>query len=226
MKSLYSGLFLALCLDSTGARADVIYDSNQPPPGGAYYFYGATNYQEEGDVIALAGTARTLQSVTLHDFTYNPGTYEISATIYAVPTTINDNDVLSNPLWSETVQESFDSGFIGEISDVNFNAPNIQLPDQIVLDFSFTAVAGSAAIFCQGDYAGNRSYNPPAVGQIASDANYEGVGTLPASWYNNPPGTLFLYPSATAVATPEPAAILPLSLGVLALLCFRRGRQG
>ena len=108
MKSfLGAGLAAALVFIPSVGRSDVVYDSNQYPPGDSYWWWGYTNYQEEGNVIALAGAARSLQAVTVDDFAFTTGTFEITASIYAVPATINDGDTLSNPLWSETVQKSY-----------------------------------------------------------------------------------------------------------------------
>jgi hypothetical protein len=148
---------------------------------------------------------------------------------------INDGDVLSNPLWSETVQENLQAsggGFF--VTDVYFPAPSITLPDQVVLDFSFNAISGQAGLFCQGTYAGDRSDNAPIIGQIASDANYEGQGNstfggflFPASWYNNTAGSLFLYPEGKidATAVPDPTTILPLGVGLVGLIGYRRRRR-
>lgn len=230
MKSwLMGGALLALVIAPSAVCAEVVFDSTQ---NNVNWWYGLLTYQEEGAVVQLGGTDRSLQSVTLHNLVYMSSCdLDVTASIYAVPSVINDYDVLSNPLWSETVQENLQAGGAGLFAtDVYFPAPSITLPNQVVLDFSFNAISGEAALFCQATYAGDRSNNAPIVGQIGSDANYEGFGIssesifLPASWYNNPAGTMFLYPEGkiNAAAVPDPTTMLPLCFGLVGLIGYRR----
>jgi hypothetical protein len=229
MKSyILCGALLSLITAPSAVRAELVYDSTQAPPGGVYWWYGMESYQENGSVIQLGGTSRWLQSVTLHDFTtMSGGTFDITASIYAVPPVINDNDVLSNPLWSETVQKTFTGSGGLAAYDVDFTGPTMQLADQIVLDFSFTAESGQGAMLCQNlNPVG--PLNPPAVGQIASLANYEGWDGVPAGWYNYPPdSSAFLYAQGkiTAAAVPDPTTILPLCFGLVGLNGLWRVRR-
>jgi hypothetical protein len=167
-----------------------------------------------------------LESVTLSRFWYLNGTFNITASIYAVPGSMKDGDVLTTPLWTSTVSKSYSSSSSGISADsIFFSGPKVFLPNQVVLGFSFTAVSGTAAIPLQR-YG---SDNKPLVGTVATNAYYYGytrssTSHLNAGWFNLvPPDNAVMYaPGKITASVPDPSAIIPLSFGLMGFIFSKR----
>ncbi len=218
--ALVIATFLTLpCL----SRAELVFDSQLP--GETLWWYGGVTSQDEGNAIKLGGTARKLDSVTLNYFYHNAGEFEITASIYAMPATIANDDILTNPLWSSTVTQSFTSmGW----EDINFVGAPFILPDELALVFSLKALSGEGAFYM---HAYKSSDNPPvvpAIGTLNSDAYYTGITDVPAGWWYPGPdevGTLFVTGKINASAVPEPFTVGLLAAASLAAVYRKRRRR-
>lgn len=199
-------VYLALpCL----GHAELVFDSQIP--GETLWWYGAVTSQDEGNAIKLGGTARKLDSVTINWFYHEAGVFDITASIYAMPATIANDDVLTNPLWTMTVQKSYSSM---AWDDITIAGPSLVLPDEIALVFSFKALSGIGGFMMHAYKSSDTPPVVPAVGSLVSDAYYTGITDVPTGWwYPGPdePGTMFVTGKINASAVPE-----PFTLGLLA----------
>jgi hypothetical protein len=231
-KSSFCMVVFATMLTSACVQAATVYDATNKSSSEAIWWPGLGKGQVQANVVGLAGTARMLDSVTLGQFWYgSSGTYNVTASIYAVPKTINDNDLLSNPLWTSTVTKTYiNSTGMNLLDSVSFSGSNVRLPDQVVLCFSFDTADGSAAIPFRQYAPTGSPISMPAVGTLGTGVYYSGYTDLsgaivsPAGWHNLLPDDNFLpYPMGKINASvPDPSAIIPLSFGLMGFIFAKR----
>lgn len=214
MKScIAAALLLGLCLAPRASCADVVFDSSRIT-GENPWWSGGMTYQEVGVVVNLVGKARKLDSLVLHQFMgQNGGKFDVTASIYRVPKAIKDDDTLhEKPLWTVTVHKQVTGTSEWSSSDFVFRGKAVQLPDKVLVTFSFKAQKMNGAITVRlYDPKGEPSFGA-AVGTIESTAIYEGHGgpslgpleshvgshaTPNASWTVSRPGAKLTYASMT-----------------------------
>ena len=221
MHKSFGALALATLLAlSCFSRAELVYDSQLP--GKTLWWFGSVTSQEEGNAIKLGGTARKLDSVTVNWFYHVEGVYDLTASIYAMPSTIANDDVLTNPLWTSTIQKTY-NGMAWD--DITFTGNPFVLPDEIALVFSFKAISGLGGFMM---HAYNPKDNPPivpSVGSLNSDAYYTGITDVPTGWWHpgtDDIGTLFVTGKINASAVPEPFTMGLLATASLAAVWRKR----
>lgn len=204
------------------SHAELVLDSQLP--GKTLWWFGSVTSQDEGNAFKLGGTARKLDSVTINWFYHEAGVFDITASIYAMPPTIANDDVLTNPLWSMTVQKTYSSM---AWDDITFSGSSFVLPDELALVFSFKAISGVGGFMMHVYNAYDNPPIVPAIGSLNSNAYYTGITDVPTGWWNPGPdevGTMFVTGKINASAVPEPFTLGLFATASLAAVWKKRRR--
>ena len=228
MKLLKSIGLASLLAIVPGVRAEIIYNNSMTD---TTFRLMATNNQQIGDQIIMAGTARFLTNFSIEYYSPNllfSGSVQADVAFYL------NNGTLFNGYASPNATPFFDTGFNAiqppsaytvpatNVGVLNFDLRNDPLSQQL-LPTNFTLVVTFRGLVGPADQAGVALFNPVTVGQ-----------NTPDYWLNTPSGWQLLTNSATPVnfgarfdaTVPEPSVIGLSLLGGIAALATARRRKG
>jgi len=227
MKLLKSIGLASLLAIVPGLRAEIIYNNSTTD---TTFRLMATNNQQIGDQIIMAGTARFL---TNFSFEYYSPNLIFSGSVQADVAFYLNNGTLFNG-YASPGTKFFDTGFNSivppsayttpatNVGVLNFDLRNDPLSQQL-LPTNFTLVVTFQGLVGPADQVGVALFNPVTVGQ-----NY------PDYWLNTPTGWELLTNSVVPVnfaarfdgTVPEPSVIGLSLLGGIAALAAARRRKG
>lgn len=222
-KTLSALAFVSLILVPCSSRAELVLDSLNP--GKTLWTFGYLDACEHGNAYKLSGTARKLDSITLNDFVHLAGEFNVTASIYAMPSTIANDDLLTNPLWTSTKHLSY-TDYNWET--LTFTGDTFILPDELALVFSFTSVSGQASYYLHAYNANDNPPIAPVIGSLNSLAYYSGSSEWYSGWWYPTPdevGTFYLPVQINASAVPEPFTVGLLAAASLAVVYRKRRRR-
>jgi len=227
MKLLKSIGLASLLAIVPGLRAEIIYNNSTTD---TTFRLMATNNQQIGDQIIMAGTARFLTNFSLEYYSPN---LIFSGSVQADVAFYMNNGTLFNG-YASPGTKFFDTGFNSivppsaytspatNVAVLNFDLRNDPLSQQL-LPTNFTLVVTFQGLVGPADQVGVALFNPVTVGQ-----------NTPDYWLNNGTGWQLLTNSATPVnfgarfdaTVPEPSVIGLSLLGGIAALAAARRRKG